>query len=431
MVVTRGRSAVVPGDRRLRILYVQAAGGGGSGTGLHQLLRTLDHEQFEPIVLVYERTPQCDDFSTAGARVVVLNEVSNAAAVRGLPGKVRRGRIRAPEWRSVRRLVARDVGLARRILPIVRAERIDLVHHNNQPPGNRPSILAARWARVPQVAHVRFLPRYALADRFVARSVDRFVFVSQAVQLHATAGLGRATNRGQVVYDPFDFAAFDVAAGRSGTIRRELGIADEAFVVTNVGRLVPWKGQDVFLRAVAEVAREHPQVSALIVGEAKPTPADQDYHRRLRALVDELGIADRVHFAGFRTDIPEILVASDLAVHSATKPEPFGRVVVEAMAARRPVIATGAGGVLEIVQEGETGLLVPLGDAAAMAAAIRRFVEHGELGPSMGERARADVETRFSEARFRSALHKLYGSTLGLRPSSGPRESRNREAMRA
>jgi glycosyltransferase involved in cell wall biosynthesis len=131
------------------------------------------------------------------------------------------------------------------------------------------------------------------------------------------------------------------------------------------GRLNAWKGQQIAIDALAQLP---PDCHLWIVGA--PLFGEQAFEAELRAQAARLGVASRAHFLGFRDDIATLMRAADVVVHASVLPEPFGRVVVEGMLARRPVIATRGGGVTEIIADGENGMLVPPGDAGALARAV-------------------------------------------------------------
>lgn len=151
----------------------------------------------------------------------------------------------------------------------------------------------------------------------------------------------------------------------------------DGFAVGMVGRISPWKGQDVFLRAFAQAFSDDPAVSAHLVGSA--LFGEQEHERTLHGLADALGLGDRVVWHGQVEDVPDKMAEFDLLVHASTIAEPFGQVVIEGMAAGTPVIATDAGGPAETIRDGHDGILVPPGDVAAMAAAMRRLKRDGPL----------------------------------------------------
>jgi glycosyltransferase involved in cell wall biosynthesis len=167
-------------------------------------------------------------------------------------------------------------------------------------------------------------------------------------------------------------------------------------VVGLFGRITRWKGQHVLIHALAEL----PGVHGLIIGEALFTDEDRAYCDELRTLASHLGVAERIHFLGFRRDILSLLLSVDLVVHCSTSPEPFGRVIVEAMLAGRPVIAAKAGGAMEIIKDNQTGLLVEPGSSHAFATAIQRLLKDPDLAAEMGRAAKRDAEERFSLNRI-------------------------------
>jgi glycosyltransferase involved in cell wall biosynthesis len=197
----------------------------------------------------------------------------------------------------------------------------------------------------------------------------------------------------KVVYDGFDTAPF----ADTSALRAELGF-DGLPIIGVFGRITQWKGQDVVLRALVDV----PSVVAVFVGDEE----DAAFADKLRLLARELGIADRVRFLGFRKDVPQLMRAVDCIVHVPIDPEPFGRVIVEAMLARRPVIATRAGGIPEIIENGVSGILIMPGSPDELAEALRRIfsdpVSAAEVAANGQERALAC----FSDKRMLSEIER-------------------------
>ncbi|MEO8020205.1 MAG: glycosyltransferase family 4 protein [Pseudomonadota bacterium] len=171
------------------------------------------------------------------------------------------------------------------------------------------------------------------------------------------------------------------------------------------GRICRWKGQDVFLRAMALV----PGARAVIAGAA--LFEEHAYERELHGLARELGITERVCFAGHVDDAMTLMAACDVVAHCSTAPEPSGRVIAEAMFAGTPVIGSNAGGVPEFIRDGETGLLTPLNDHEALAAAIRRYLDDPAWSREVAARARLRADQEFSSRAtivgFQRALEAL------------------------
>ncbi|MBN8902502.1 MAG: glycosyltransferase, partial [Rhodospirillales bacterium] len=203
---------------------------------------------------------------------------------------------------------------------------------------------------------------------------------------------GVPESRLRVIPRGVDPAVFDPAAVSPDRIARLVQawrLPDGAPTVVLPGRLTAWKGQAVLLEAVARLERR--DVCCVLVG------SDQGRHGYSAELVRRarrLGIADRVRLVGNVEDMPAALMLSDVVVHASTQAEAFGRVVIEAQAMARPVIAADLGGPVETVAQGETGWRVPAGDPAALAAAIDRvFALPDADRAALGARARASVPT--------------------------------------
>lgn len=409
--------------KRPRILYIEKpAVVGGSVVSLYELVRGLDTSLYEPIVLFYGPNPYRERFRALGVKVITLNEQApTATPPTGSQRDIAASLNRYSNWlatgyrtaKQVYLLVRDDWPMAQRVARLIKDEAIDLVHDNNSL--HQDAVIAARLAGVPQVCHVRTLSQLSVVERYLARSVSTFIYISKAVE-RVYRNMGIPAGGGQVVYNPIDVEVFGQTDGVA-ELRAEFGLADQDRLISNVSRLDWWKGHDDFLRAMAEVTRSLPNAKALIVGASDSMPQNQTYHQRLQQLVTELGLSNHVVFTGFRTDIPRIMAASDVVVHSASEPEPFGRVIVEAMAAGRPVVATAAGGVLDIVEDQVTGLLVPPRNAILMAQAIRHLLQDREQARIIGQRAQQCAKERFSVEQHVTAIQRIYQKVLGPNPN--------------
>jgi glycosyltransferase involved in cell wall biosynthesis len=224
---------------------------------------------------------------------------------------------------------------------------------------------------------------------FSNRLIKRVIANSNAVA-KALVEAGARAEHIRVVYngiDPLPFEAVTVA--EVDDLRRELGL-EGVQVVGAFGRITPSKGQNVLLEALPYL----PDVHALVVGEAKSE--ERAYAEALRQQSKDLGLEDRVHFVGFRRDIPQLMRLADVVVHTSVAPEPFGRVVVEGMLASRPVVATRGGGVLEIIDDGDNGVLVPPGDPNALARVLRGLLMDPDRAKALAKAGYATALERFS-----------------------------------
>ena len=189
-------------------------------------------------------------------------------------------------------------------------------------------------------------------------------------------------------------------------VRTRFGIPVDARLVGVFSRLAHWKGQHVLLEAMKQV----PDAHALIVGDAL-FPGDNAYANALMETAQGPQLQGRIHFAGHQADVAVYMKACDIIAHTSILPEPFGRVVVEGLLAERPVVATEGGGVPEIIHTQHTGVLVPPGDADALAEALRTLVARPTWGHTLARRGAADVRVRYGlprmHAQFAEALHRV------------------------
>lgn len=300
---------------------------------------------------------------------------------------------------------------SRRLAAIARERRVQLVHSNTSHVLNGAAV--ARRAGVPHLWHVREMNLWrGRIGRVVASRVaraDGVVFVSEATR-SAFLATGRQPARSFVLYDGMRCENFDHGLRDSG-VRAGWGFGDAHFVIGLVGRIVFWKGQRQFIEAASAVHRACPQARFVIVGAAL-TPADRSFEADCRARTFELGLGGVLHFAGQSRDVARVMASLDALVLATTQGEPWGLVVLEAMASSLPIVATAAGGPLEMLQAGE-GLLVPPGDEAAMAEALISLVSQPAQAREMGQRARAAVTRRFGLERTLDAAEAIYRSVRG------------------
>ncbi len=395
-----------------RIVFIEASAGGvvgGSLTGLLQCLERMDRTRFAPILVLYEDKPVAAELRASGVPVHVLPPlpVPRADAVRG-------------RWRATR-AVLRGLDLARVVRPraaavreVLRSERPALVHLCNGITANLDGALAAARCGIPIVCHEKGFRRVGPAERLASRWIDTSVGMTDDVVAHYR-GHGLRSRRFRTVTDGVDCTLF--APGGGASVRREFGIPPAAPLVGIVGHVQEWKGQLLVAEAVAQARVRFPELRCLMVGGVHRH--GESYGAALRARVAQPDLAGHVILAGERRDVAACLDAMDVAVHFSTSPEPFGRVLIEAMALGRPVIAPREGGPTGIVVDRETGLLVPPRDPAALADAIRQLLADPKRRLAMGRAARARVDAVFDIRHHVGAMEALWDDVLGLqRPAA-------------
>jgi L-malate glycosyltransferase len=365
----------------IRILLVDHADFlGGAERSALELLKSIDPARYQ-ITLACARGGLLDAARATGARTATL-ELPQLRGTRNLlnaPGRLTKG----------------VSGLVR----LIRRERIEIVHSNTM----RASIYASGSARVAGARflwHVRDLHRSRPFVWTMALAAGAIIANSRAV---AQTIPSFARLKTTVVYNGILLSDFDRASTSGLAFRAELGVAASDVLVGTIGWLAPWKGHRAFVEIAASIATRCPRARFVIVGAA----SDSRYHtyeQELRALGERL-LGNKLIWAGERTPIQPVLAGLDLVLHCADR-EPFGRVLIEAMAMQVPVIAFAGAGPDEIIDQGETGILVPAGDTDSMAAASVRLLADPGTRKAMGQAGRERAKALFdSDAIARQVEH--------------------------
>ena len=387
---------------RKRVLFVDhTAELGGGEIALLNLVSHLDRDRYYPTVVVLSHGPLVGRLIAAGidVRVLPLSPTVGRHSKDQLGPRtlLRMGDV----WRTGRH--------AWKLRRFVAEAGADLVHTNSLK-SDVIGGLAARLAGVPVVWHVRdrisndYLPFLVVrAFRWLARRLPQRVVANSRCTLDTL----RLEGGGTVAYSGVVFADED------GHARPPVAPVGRP-TVGLVGRISRWKGQLVFVRAAAIVHERFPSCRFRVIGSA--LFGDQPYEREVHVLARHLGLEDVVEFTGFHNDVDEVIAGLDILVHASTTPEPFGQVIVEGMAAAKPVVATDGGGVTEIVIDGVTGLLVPMGDAGAMAASIGRLLGDPALASALAEAGRRRARDHFTIERTVAQVQSVYDDLLGTSP---------------
>lgn len=386
-----------------RILFVEASVGGvlgGSLTGILQLIDRLDRSRFAPALLLYQQKEIIPQLEANGVPVLVLPPQPGwyADGDRGRLGRA---------WLRVREIGSVVLPRARAVQAELERVRPDVVYLANGVSPNLDALIAAARVGVPALVHEKGYRRIGPRERFMSRWIDTFVGMTDLVTAHARARGVRA-RRHLTVYDGIDCERFTNGGG--AVVRAELGIPADAVVIGIVGHIQSWKGQDLVVQAMARLKETHPELRCLVVGGVHRQGGE--YAERMRARIAADGLEQRVILTGARRDVAACLDAMDVAIHASTNPEPFGRVLIEAMALGRPMIAPREGGPLEIVVDGETGILVAPRDPDALATAIDRLVGDPALRRRMGEAGRARVDAVFDIRQHVRAIEAIFDDML-------------------
>ncbi len=367
----------------IRILFVDHADFlGGAEQSELELLRLIDPNHFA-LALACPEGALANAARSQGTRVTALDlrQVRGAKNLASAPLKLLAG--------------------VRALAHIIRREQIDIVHSNTM----RASLYAALAAKVSGtqlVWHVHDLYRERIYTRVIAWLADAILTNSQGAARLLPAS---AQHKTTVVYHGVQAAQFDPDAVDRNAIRAAWNVRPNQLLIGNVGWLAPWKGQCDFIEVCALIAQSCPTARFVMVGAASDARYAA-YARELRALGDAR-LGDRLIWAGARRDVANVMAALDLLLHCAER-EPFGRVLVEAMAMQVPVIAFRGGGPDEIVADGESGFLIAPHDTQAMADAALALLRNPERKLRMGQSARTRALEVFAPERNVHLIEDVY-----------------------
>lgn len=398
---------------RKTILYADhTAKLGGGEIALLNLVVALDPAKYRPLVVLAEDGPLVGKLGAAGIETVILPLDAALRETRkdtlGAGSLLKLGQIKT--------LLA----YSRRLARFAKAQKVDLIHTNSLKSDIYGGV-AGRLAGVPVLWHIRdsinadYLPgAVASGFRLLSRLLPQVVVAnshSTLRQLWPKRGKsGAVVYSGvptEVVHD--GYVEDDVVSSSPD----DPGAWNLPPVVALIGRIAEWKGQHVFLRAAAAARHRYPDARYWIVGA--PLFGEYEYERSLHEMTEQLGMTDRVQFLGFQDDVARLMPQINIVVHASTLGEPFGQVVIEGMAAGKPLVATDGGALPEIVIPGETGYLVAMGSAEEMASALERLLADPAQARAMGQAGRRRVERLFTIRQTARKMESVYEALFGRR----------------
>lgn len=379
------------------VLFVhQAAELYGSDRVLLALVEWMSRQgQVHPIVVVRGHGPLVDEFRRIGVEVHVrtLAKVERAAFTP----------------RGLLRFVRQTFGSVAELDSVVAGRPIAAVHSNTIA-----VVSGAVWSRVRGVRHVWHVHEIVLRPRPVAKALawmtallsDKVACISEMVRQNLVNQCPRIARQTVVVPNGIVMPERDIEPAR--TQWRQQQNLQNHVVVGLVGRINAWKGQDVLVRAAQRIVAADPATALRFVIVGSPPPGQEEMREQLLRQISEAGLLSHVRVLDFTPDVWPVWCGMDIAVVPSTDPEPFGMVALEAMCARRPVVAAAHGGLADIVVHDQTGALVPPRDDAALAQAIQRLAADAALRQRQGDAGYERVRSHYSLDAQGRGFRSLY-----------------------
>lgn len=369
-----------------------SAHGGGAEQGMVDIATCLPASEYRVLCVVPERGSLAVRLESIGAEVMTL--------------PLRRLKKTLNPF-SLAGYLLGYIGVVPRLAMLFRREEVDIVHANS----NTAQLYAgpaARLAGKPCIWHSRDLVELGPLGPFLVGTSDRIICISNAVLNHVSS-FCKYPDRPERIYNGINADSYAGIDPRD-SLRDELGIGAGSFVVANVGQLVPWKNHHLFLDAAGLIACRIPKAVFVVAGD--DMFADHPgYIDELKEYAAKLGIGEKVVFTGYREDIAALYKNLDVLVHAASR-EPFGRVVAEAMAAGKCVVAVDAGGPSEIIRNGEDGMLVKPDDPRDIADAVIELAQDKGFAETIASTASDRIRRDFNLDSFRQAIGDVYDSLM-------------------
>lgn len=382
---------------KIKIVFlINTLGFGGTERQLLETLRGLDKERFAPYVL---------SIPADGRLREAIERERIPGAYLGM--SLSSGRFHPRSYLMLCRVFHEITGILRKERPHILQTYLFWT--------NIYGAIVGKIANVPVILTGRretFDPRYKRfpnqwLQNMTNRTVTAVIANSHAVKAECLQHERHLdASRIEVIHNGVDIERFRGGAA-SIRLKQELDLPDDAMIVGIVGRLHPRKGHRIFLEAAAHILRVHPRARFLIIGR------DQGMQADLMRQAEQTAIRHAVRFLGEQRDIPDLLALLDVQV-CASFIEGLSNAVLEGMASGKPVVATNIAGNPELISDGDTGLLIPAGDAGACAEAVCRLLADRELRNKMGAAAQARVRQHFSVARMISQTEAVYEKYLRL-----------------
>lgn len=385
-----------------KILYIEANRDGtvgGSYYSLLYLVQGLDKTKYEPHIWFCQDNFLVPEFKKVTPHIYINNFGPSVSS----PLEHINDFIKWP-YRFFTKIILKQFKLKR----IINKIKPDLIHLNNGYAAMHEWMLAGYLHNIKTVAHDRGT-RYpcSFQTKLFVRFLDAIISVSDSYKKNVVMQ-NLKVKRLYRVYNGLDLEKIvnksDVK--NKYICKKEFGIVDNKPVVGIIGNIDKWKGQYVVLRAIKEVKKKHPEIKCLIVG--KVALRSGNYKQELDKYIIDNDLKENIIFTGFRNDVPDILSLLDIMIHASIEPEPFGRVILEGMAAAKPIVATNSGGTPEQIIDGETGILVPMNDSGKMADAIIYYLSDMKMAKEIGEKGRQRLIEIFSIKKMAEETEKVY-----------------------
>ena len=343
-----------------------------------------------PVVVLSNNGPLVHELTQAGIEVVFVRLGILRRKYKSLSGMVNRIFVLRKAYPAIKKLITE--------------RNTDIVYSNTT--AVLAGAFAARSTKTRHIWHVHEIietPRwlYYFIGKLLGNYCETVIVVSEAVKKSWQQLV--PANKIQVIYNGIDYAPYLLPADE---LRRELNIDNNTIVIGMIGRVHYWKGQDYFLAIAGALSRKFNHLRFVMIGDA--FPGYEYLYDQLEGLKKTENIESIVSDLGYRSDVAILLPGFDILVLPSQLADPFPTVILEAMASAKPVVATSQGGALEMIDDGQTGILIPVRNAERAAQLMEKMITDTATRVTMGEAARKKVLNQFSFEAFENKMIKVF-----------------------
>lgn len=384
--------------KRILFYFMQGKDAGGSDTCLFLLLKYLDKTKYEPFLLYRERSIFVDALDDLNIQLIRLpigknNKVNHnrKSIIKKKTKSLNQNKLRF-YLGSLKRLIKQMPAILN-LTKVIIQNKIDLVHANHYITPDRVVFLASFITGRKIISHNRGYYAPDLIDVKISKYIDQIICMSDYSKSVYTNN-GISEKKCKTIYDGID-PEFYVPSN----------IKTSEIIIGCFGRLDGWKGQQTLIDAAEIIVRTNQNIKFLIVGSGPD-------ENRLKKSVKEKELENHIEFTGYITNVRDYMNKCSVIVHTSIDPEPFGMVIIEAMALEKPVIATNIGGPLEIIDHEIDGFLIPPQKPSILANSIFKLIDDTNLLTQVGKKAREKVNTKFHVKKYAREIENLYEKIL-------------------
>ena len=389
---------------------------GGSHHCLYEMVRYIHRDKYVPSVLFFQDNPLVPEFQKV-CDVHIWRVDSGLVLERDFPA-LHNFLIKSYLLKKIALFFQKAFNFFGSYIPnlvaiykYIKNNKIDLVHANNSP-DLTDWLIVSKILNVKIVSHLRFPWGPTAGRRLLINCYDKIIAISEYVANQLTA-IGVSGGNVVTIHDGIDIDLLEKTKIPSADIYNEFNIPSDAHVIGVIGNIRRWKGQHVAIDSMQYLIGKYKDLRCVLVGEISNSEQDMEYLIYLKELTSKYELENNIIFTGYRKDVLNILSRIDILVHTSVFPEPLGRVVLEGMIFRKPVIATNHGGPLECIEDGISGFLVEPGNPEVLAEKISFLLENREIAKRVGGNARKRVEEKFGIEINVRKIEDVYEDLLG------------------